>query len=77
MRYDEPPSEDTIRELIDEASGRGEETVTVEATREAGDAWVRAGFSEQARVLDPHDPRAQDAHGEPPVSRASTTAPPR
>lgn len=52
MRYDEPPSEETIRELIDEARGRGEETVTVEATREAGDAWVRAGFSERARILE-------------------------
>jgi hypothetical protein len=52
MRYDEPPSEETLRKLIDEARGRGEETVTVETTREAGDAWVRAGFSEQARVLD-------------------------
>jgi hypothetical protein len=52
MRYDEPPSEETLRELIDEARGRGEETVTVETTREAGDAWVRAGFSEQARVLE-------------------------
>ena len=52
MRYDEPPSEETLRKLIDEARGRGEETVTVETTREAGDAWVRAGFSEQARVLE-------------------------
>jgi hypothetical protein len=52
MRFDEPPSEETLRELIDEARGRGEETVTVETTREAGDAWVRAGFSEQARVLE-------------------------
>src|SRR5215212_7076716 len=52
MRFDEPPSEETLRKLIDEARGRGEEKVTVEATTEAGDAWVRAGFSEQARVLD-------------------------
>ena len=52
MRYDEPPSEETLRKLIDEARGRGEETVTVETTREAGDAWVRAGFTEQARVLE-------------------------
>src|SRR4051794_38419344 len=52
MRFDEPPSEETLRKLIDEARGRGEETVTVETTREAGDAWVRAGFSEEARVLD-------------------------
>jgi len=52
MRFEEPPSEETLRKLIDEARARGEETVTVETTREAGDAWVRAGFSEQARVLD-------------------------
>ncbi|HLM92853.1 MAG TPA: hypothetical protein VK273_03475 [Gaiellaceae bacterium] len=52
MRFDEPPSEETLRILIDEARGRGEETVTVEATSESGDAWVRAGFSEQARVLE-------------------------
>ena len=52
MRFDEPPSEETLRKLIDEARGRGEETVVVETTREAGDAWVRAGFSEQARVLE-------------------------
>jgi hypothetical protein len=52
MRFDEPPSEETLRELIDEARGRGEETVTVETTREGGDAWVRAGFTERARVLE-------------------------
>jgi len=52
MRYDEPPSEETLRKLIDEARGRGKETVTVETTREAGDAWVRAGFSERARILE-------------------------
>jgi hypothetical protein len=51
MRFDEPPSEETLRELIDEARGRGEDTVTVEAAGDYGDAWVRAGFSEQARVL--------------------------
>jgi hypothetical protein len=51
MRFDEPPSEETLRQLIDEARGRGEETVTVEAAGDSGDAWVRAGFSEQARVL--------------------------
>lgn len=51
MRFDGPPSEETLRQLIEEARGRGEETVTVETTREAGDAWLRAGFAEQARVL--------------------------
>src|SRR6187402_2845126 len=52
MRFDEAPSEETLRKLMDEARGRGEETLSVETTREAGDAWVRAGFSEQARVLE-------------------------
>lgn len=52
MRFEEPPGDETLRKLIDEARARGEETVTVETTREAGDAWVRAGFSEQARVLE-------------------------
>src|SRR3954452_20116301 len=52
MRFDEPPSEETLRKLIDEARGRSEETVTVETTREAGDGWGRAGFSEEARVLE-------------------------
>jgi hypothetical protein len=52
MRFEEPPSDETLRKLIDEARARGEETVTVETAREAGDAWVRAGFREQARVLE-------------------------
>jgi hypothetical protein len=52
MRFDEAPSEETLRKLIDEAHARGKETLRVETTREAGDAWVRAGFSEQARVLE-------------------------
>jgi hypothetical protein len=52
MRFDDAPSEATLRKLIDEARARGEETLRVETTREAGDAWVRAGFSEQARVLE-------------------------
>jgi hypothetical protein len=52
MRFDEPPSEETLRKLVEETRGRGEETITVEATREAGDAWVRAGFRERARVLE-------------------------
>ena len=52
MRFDEPPSEEILRQLIDEARARGEETIRVEAAHEAGDAWVRAGFTEQARVLE-------------------------
>jgi len=52
MRFDEPPNEETLRKLIEEARGRGEQTVTVETTRESGDAWVRAGFTEQARLFE-------------------------
>ena len=52
MRFDEPPSEETLRRLVDEARGRGDETITVETTREVGDAWLRAGFSEHARIFD-------------------------
>jgi hypothetical protein len=52
MRFDEAPSEETLRQLIDEARGRGEDVVAVETTREVGDSWLRAGFTEQARVFE-------------------------
>jgi hypothetical protein len=52
VRFDEAPSEETLRQLIDEARGRGEDMVTVETTREAGDSWLRAGFTEHARVFE-------------------------
>src|SRR3954467_234369 len=52
MRFDEKPTEETLRRLLDEARPRGDETVTVETTREVGDAWLRAGFSERARIFE-------------------------
>jgi hypothetical protein len=52
MRFDQAPSGETLRQLIDEARGRGEDVVTVETTREVGDSWLRAGFSEQARIFE-------------------------
>ena len=52
MRFEHPPDDETLRSLLDGARSRGDETVTVETTRDAGDAWVRAGFSERARVLE-------------------------
>src|SRR3954451_24461323 len=52
MRFDEKPTEETLRRLLDEARSRGDETVTVETTREDGDAWLRAGFSERARIFE-------------------------
>src|SRR4051812_48764805 len=52
MRFDEKPTEETLRRLLDEARSRGDETVTVETTRGVGDAWLRAGFSERARIFE-------------------------
>ena len=51
MRIDEVPTEDVLTRLLEEARGRGEDEVTVETSHEAGDAWLRAGFTEEARVL--------------------------
>jgi hypothetical protein len=52
MKFDEQPTEEMLRRLIDDARGRGEEILVVETTREAGDAWRRAGFSERARIFE-------------------------
>src|SRR5215210_469747 len=51
MRIDEIPTEDALRQLVEEARGRGASSVEVETSHEAGDAWARAGFTEQARVF--------------------------
>jgi hypothetical protein len=45
------PTEDVVRVLIEEARAAGAETVEIETTHEDGDAWIRAGFTETARVL--------------------------
>jgi hypothetical protein len=50
-RVDETPTEETLRRLLDEARGEGADEVVVETTHEAGDAWIRAGFTEVSRVL--------------------------
>jgi hypothetical protein len=47
----EAPTEETLRELVERARADGADEVVVETTHEAGDAWVRAGFSELTRVL--------------------------
>src|ERR1043165_9934071 len=52
MRFDEKPTDETLRRLVDEAKARGDETVTVEAAAEVGDAWHRAGFAERARIFE-------------------------
>ena len=45
------PSEEAVRRLIEEARAAGADLVEIETTHEDGDAWIRAGFTETARVL--------------------------
>jgi hypothetical protein len=45
------PTEEVVRRLIDEAAAAGAEVLEIETTHEDGDAWIRAGFTETARVL--------------------------
>jgi hypothetical protein len=52
MRFKEPPSEETLRRLVEEAKAGGSDRVVVEAGREVADAWARAGFVESARILE-------------------------
>ena len=51
IRIEGQPSEDALRDLVERARAEGEDHVVVETTHEAGDAWIRAGFSEVTRVL--------------------------
>jgi hypothetical protein len=50
-RIDAAPTEDGLRELVEQARAAGEEHLAVETSHDAGDAWIRAGFSEVTRVL--------------------------
>jgi hypothetical protein len=45
------PTEEVLRDLVARARKQGEERIRVETSHEAGDAWIRAGFSELSRVL--------------------------
>jgi hypothetical protein len=51
LHREEAPTEDVLRDLVDEARAAGADQVVVETSHEAGDAWIRAGFTELARVL--------------------------
>ena len=51
-QIDGVPSEELLRELVARAREQGEDRITVETSHEAGDAWIRAGFAELARVLE-------------------------
>lgn len=46
------PSEDVLLRLIQEAKEAGADRIEIETTHEDGDAWIRAGFTETARVLE-------------------------
>lgn len=51
IRIDGPPTEDALRDVVERARAEGETEVVVETSHEAGEAWIRAGFSELSRVL--------------------------
>jgi len=46
------PSEEVLRRLIEEARAAGADRIEIETTHEDGDAWIRAGFTELARLLE-------------------------
>ena len=46
------PTEEVVHRLIEEARAAGADVVEIETTHEDGDAWIRAGFTETARVLE-------------------------
>jgi len=45
------PTEELLGELVHAARERGESEIRVKTSHEAGDAWIRAGFTEVARTL--------------------------
>lgn len=45
------PTEEVVRRLIEQARAAGADLVEIETTHEDGEAWIRAGFTETARVL--------------------------
>jgi hypothetical protein len=50
-RVDGLPTEEVLRGLIERARADGADRIEIETTHEAGDAWIRAGFTEVARLL--------------------------
>src|ERR687891_1043054 len=46
------PSEEALLRLIEAAKEAGADRIEIETTHEDGDAWIRAGFMETARVLE-------------------------
>jgi hypothetical protein len=52
MRIDGVPTEDVLRKLLEDARLSGTKRVVVETSHDAGEAWIRAGFTEKARILE-------------------------
>jgi hypothetical protein len=52
MRIDEVPTEGVLRHLLEQARANGSARVVVETSHDSGEAWIRAGFTEEARVLE-------------------------
>jgi hypothetical protein len=52
MRFEEYPDDERPRRLVIEAQKKGIDLIVVETTPDVGDAWVRAGFTERARILE-------------------------
>jgi hypothetical protein len=48
---DDTPTEDMLRALVERAREDGADEIEVETSHEAGDAWIRAGFTELTRTL--------------------------
>ena len=46
------PTEDALLRLIEQAKEAGADRIEIETTHEDGDAWIRAGFTETARLLE-------------------------
>jgi hypothetical protein len=51
-RVDGVPTEAVLRRLLGHARAQGADRIEIETTHEAGDAWIRAGFVETARLLE-------------------------
>jgi hypothetical protein len=46
------PTEEELRRLVEEARVEGADRIEIETSHETGEAWIRAGFAETARILE-------------------------
>ena len=51
-RVDGLPTEEELRRLLEDARAIGADRLEIETTHDAGEGWIRAGFSETARILE-------------------------